>query len=490
MERMRAGAYLRISRVRRQDGTEETLGVERQQPPCMELAARKGWEIDPRPYTQGGTVYTDNDLSAFSGRTRPAYQQMLTDARDGKLAAIVAWDADRLTRRPVENEELIELVERHGIALATVTGDYDLQSSSGRLHFRIAGALARRESEHRSERVKLKHAELRENGKWSGGRRPFGYQLAPVMVNAKVKYRLELDETEAELIRQAAKRILAGGSLYSITRDWTVSGVRRPEGRLWDTPKLRVMLTSPRIAGRRQNGQDLVDADWPAIISMTELESLRAILATKPAGRGPKEPRVYLGTGIYLCDLCGTPLRGQPHGRNSVAGYACRADRGGCGKLHRTARPIDDFVRDEILDALASPEFRAKLERFYGAGTDDKATALVAKREGALRRLRQLRDLAGDPDVEFDVDDFAAAKRRLAAMIEETTAQLGELTTSNLLADLPDTPELLHDLWEHCGLDRRRALVRLAADEIILKAPGRGQRFQPTDEHVVIIPKV
>jgi hypothetical protein len=79
------------------------------------------------------------------------------------------------------------------------------------------------------------------------------------------------------------------------------------------------------------------------------------------------------------------------------------------------------------------------------------------------------------------------------------TAKLAELPASNALADLPKTPELLRELWKRSTLDRRRALVRLAVDEVILKAPGGGTKFRPNAfppgeerdkhvaEHVVIL---
>jgi hypothetical protein len=48
-----AGIYARISYVRREDGTKERLGVERQVPPYREVARRKGWTVvEP--------VYEDN----------------------------------------------------------------------------------------------------------------------------------------------------------------------------------------------------------------------------------------------------------------------------------------------------------------------------------------------------------------------------------------------------------------------------------------------
>ena len=59
-------------------------------PPCRELARRKGWAvIEP--------AYEDNDLSAFSGKRRPGYEQLLADAKAGRINVIVAWHADRLT---------------------------------------------------------------------------------------------------------------------------------------------------------------------------------------------------------------------------------------------------------------------------------------------------------------------------------------------------------------------------------------------------------
>src|SRR5215211_379292 len=119
---VRAAIYCRISRAR--DGS--MLGVDRQEPPCRQLAERLGWTV--------AQVYVDNDLSAYSGRRRPEYERILADVRAGRLDAILAWHADRLTRQPLENEGLINLAERYGTKLATVTGEPDLSTPSGRLH--------------------------------------------------------------------------------------------------------------------------------------------------------------------------------------------------------------------------------------------------------------------------------------------------------------------------------------------------------------------
>ena len=129
---------------------------------CEALCAARGWEI---------TQYLeDNDRSAYSGKKRRgAYEQMLTAVEDGVLDAIVMWHNDRLHRSPRELETFIDLVERRGVRVAVVTGgDYDLTTPEGRFTARIVGAVARKESEDRSRRVRRKHLELAEQGRPAG----------------------------------------------------------------------------------------------------------------------------------------------------------------------------------------------------------------------------------------------------------------------------------------------------------------------------------
>ena len=90
-----AAVYVRLSRSRDQDKATESL--DGQAAPCRELATAKGWTVlEP--------LYVDDDRSAYSGRHRPEYERLLSDVRAGKVQAIVAWAADRLTRTPTENE--------------------------------------------------------------------------------------------------------------------------------------------------------------------------------------------------------------------------------------------------------------------------------------------------------------------------------------------------------------------------------------------------
>ena len=74
---VRAALYARISADLEQGGK----GVARQLKDCQELAAKNGWTVIQE--------YIDNDISAYSGRVRPAYEHLQEDMRAGQGACLV-----------------------------------------------------------------------------------------------------------------------------------------------------------------------------------------------------------------------------------------------------------------------------------------------------------------------------------------------------------------------------------------------------------------
>ena len=155
---VRAGIYARISSDREGDG----LGVGRQLEDCEQLAERRGWQVVDR--------YVDDDVSAYKGHSRAEYARLLDDLRAHVLDGVVVWHLDRLHRQPKELEEFFEVCDAAGVRdLASVTGDTDLGSNDGRFTARILGAVARKESDDKSRRIRRKHLELAQAGQLSGG---------------------------------------------------------------------------------------------------------------------------------------------------------------------------------------------------------------------------------------------------------------------------------------------------------------------------------
>jgi DNA invertase Pin-like site-specific DNA recombinase len=200
-----AAVYARISS---DDG--QALGVSRQLEDCRKLAASLGWPV--------GEEYVDNDLSAYSGKPRPEYQRMLTDLADGARDAVIVYHVDRLTRRPIELEQFLDVLTaakvRHVRFVAG--GDLDIGNGDGLMVLRMLLAVAANESATKSRRIKRKMEQNATAGLPHGGyRRPFGY----------AEDKITVVPAEAEVIRTLAERYVAGESLRSLASWLEAEGI-------------------------------------------------------------------------------------------------------------------------------------------------------------------------------------------------------------------------------------------------------------------------
>lgn len=449
------GVYLRISKAR--DG--ETLGVERQKPPTEALVERMGGEV--------AEVYVDNDLSAYSGKRRPAYEQMLRDARNGRIVGIAAWHPDRLTRQPVENEALIDLVNAYGCRLATaLVGDHDLTVPQGRMAFRMLGTVARYESEHRSERLRLKYDELAAAGLPKGtGKRPFGYQG------------VELVPEEAALLREAAARLLERGeSLGAIVRDWAARSVKTTTGRTFTVSVLRRTLQNPRLYGARVHRKEVVgEAKWPAVLDRGTWDALQRLFAD-PTRRAGGAPERHLLSGVLVCGQrgCGTKLYFRVKAGRGV--YVClpRA-QGGCGRTSVDAARVEAWLKAAVLEAFDSPRFQAML---HGEADQQGRAKLGA-------RLTQLeadqREAYDDYRVHRVINraQYLAANAKLESQLRAVRRELDRLDRARLVLELPEGTSTLRQAWAVADTDWKRRAVKLALVKVTVlpKVPGARPRF-------------
>lgn len=78
----RAAIYTRISL----DRTGAGRGIERQEDDCRKLAKQRLFEV--------AEIYSDNDISAYSGKRRPGYRKLLADVESGSIDVVLAWHTD------------------------------------------------------------------------------------------------------------------------------------------------------------------------------------------------------------------------------------------------------------------------------------------------------------------------------------------------------------------------------------------------------------
>lgn len=417
---MRAAIYTRISQDR--DGT--LLGVQRQQDDCEALARDRGWEVGP--------VFVDDDVSAFKGRRRDGYEQLLEAIADGTVGAVVAWHPDRLHRSPVELERFIDVVQASGCEVATVrAGDLDLGTAAGRMTARVVGAVARHESEQKSERLRRQRAQAALAGRAHGGRRAFGYKSG----NA------ELEPAEAALLREAADRVLAGETHFKVAKDWNERGVASTTGRRWQATRLRLVLISPRIAGLRVHKGDIVgEGQWPAIVTRAEHERLVALLRA-PERRGAL-PRSLL-SGLLVCGHCGHRMTFSSQKRGDR--YNCHRQPGRwdrCGRISIVARYAEEAVVAAVLEATATlriesdpavddtvlADLEARLTEaaeMFAAGEIGRAEWLTARTGIEDRISRARRDMLASEHRARIVDHGTIAHRWDTLTLDERRRVLG-----------------------------------------------------------------
>jgi site-specific DNA recombinase len=414
---------------------------------------RRGFVVDE--------VYVDDDVSAWSGKQRPEFERMVDDLRSRRIGAVLVWHLDRLTRHPRELEAFIDLCDELRVELGCVTGDVDLGSHIGRLTARMLGGLARYESDHKSERILRKHEEIAADGRVSGGgSRPYGYEADKVTVRA----------AEAVVVREAAKRLLAGEPVRSIARDLNERGITSASGGAWSPQSLRRMLASPRISGQRvHHGEIVAKAVWPAIITPKDGAGIRALLAN-PERRTNKTARRYLLGGLLVCSHCGERLVARPRSGGQRR-YACAKGPGfsGCGKTYINADDVERFVTEAVLIRIDSVGLQRTLERRQRSQPD--AQRWLSEMEQAQAQLVELAAAYGNREI--SMDELRAARAPIEQRLTAARKRLTKVSRASVIDRYVGNGEGLRAEWDSLDLSQQHAIVAAVIESVVV-GPGRG----------------
>lgn len=456
---MDAAIYCRISN----DSEGREAGVARQEEDCRKLASRLGYAV--------AAVFIDNDVSAStrSAKPRPQYERMLAGARAGRYGAILAYSTSRLTRRPREYDDLIDLSERDGVLIHTVaSGDHDLTLADGRAIARTIAAWDAAEAERTGERVKRAFDQRAQQGK-RHGKPPFGWQL----VDGEEVPHLE----QAELIRECARRLLARESLRSVVTGLNEHGLASPRGNPWDSQTLRQVMLRESNAGRLvHRGKVVGKGVWVPIYDEATHDRVVALLrdpARSASNRGA--PRRHLLSGLALCGRCGTTMRVNVGNKRDASGarrapaYICP----GCFRVRRRADQVDGVVEGLIIARLGLPDGPA----LFG-GDPDAIAAAEARLDVVRARLATAADqfadgiLTGEQLARITTrlrPEEAAAARAIHAA--QPVGNFSTLTSGDVAA-----------AWAAAPLNSKREAIRVLMDVTILPT-GAGGAFDPSSVH-------
>jgi hypothetical protein len=284
-------------------------------------------------------------------------------------------------------------------------------------------------------------------------------------------------ESEAEIIREMARRLLDGESKRSIAADLRKRGIKTATGRDWSPTSISHVFSSPRICGYRTHYGELYPAKWPAIISRDDWDKLQLLSKARANGETVLA-RSYLLTGIAVCGECSTPMNGQTAHPWNAPGtvyrrYRCPNDefykrRAGCGRVYRHAEPLELLVTEAVLRALGSPKLLMALGT---QANDGELRALVDEERADEAQLEELRVAWANRVKGLTLQDMLSMKAMIEENMEARRRKMATMQSGRALARIPLGANI-REVWEEADLDFRRDLIRLVVEKVVVK-PGR-----------------
>jgi site-specific DNA recombinase len=291
---------------------------------------------------------------------RPQAAALLAAARDPQrpFDAVVVGEFERAFSAR-QFLPVAASLARHGIQvwLPEVDGPVNPADPVRRALVTVLGAKAKHEvvrARHRT--LAAMRAQTVEQGRFLGGRPPYGYRLVdagphPNRAEAawgRRLHRLDPDPVAATHVRWMFARRLGGCSLAGIARELNDRGVLCPSlddpgrnrnraGGRWSVTTVNTILANPRYTGRevwnrRQAaggaGRETVTGEAvvsrmvtdPALVTEYDFVAAQQVRAERAGGDGGK--RSYLLRGLLRCGHCGRRM--DAHWVHQRAGYRCR----------------------------------------------------------------------------------------------------------------------------------------------------------------------
>jgi site-specific DNA recombinase len=443
-----AAIYSRLSTISR---GEEPVSLDTQERDCIAAATRLGYT--PEVYREEG-----KSASEYRRGNRPRWDDLMRSL--DRFDAVIGWKQDRLGRDEEEWHGFVKRAGRAGVRIVTVADGTDIDPDDPELLApSVKAMVAAQESRNTSKRVKRALAERAERGDPHGGLRRYGYRRS--------EDGLIVVPREAEIVREAAVRVIAGESLNAIANDFTNRGVPTVNGGGWRRVSLRGVLTGSTVNGRRTPTSAV---RWTPILGDETWSEVRAWLSR--AGRSSiTQPGHRLLRGFVHCARCGARLVGASRTTSGVPDYVCaRPADGGCGGIRIAAEALEDFITEVVVEFGATPAIRRALE----AAGDNRGEL-----DDLSRRLRKLEQRADQ--VAADYGAGLIDRRTLKVATESNDRERNTLerrvrillaSSSPILADAPRSASGLRRWWDDATDERRRALLDALLERIDI-GPGR-----------------
>lgn len=451
----RAREYSRVSHKDKERG----ISIDIQQRINAECAEREGWQLSG--------CYCDDGISAYNDQiaARPAFAQMLADARARQFDVLIVYKWDRLARKQVIFYQVLAELERLGIQVHAATESNDWLARG------VSGLMAEQYSRMLSARMKDVRRWEASQGRHVGGV-PWGFARidGALIPGDLIRWPIRAFEL------YASRKYGFGTLAEQLAREGAVLDSGRPPTKFQIAEVLRNVV----YIGKVCCGDAVFAGLHAPVIDDTTWQTVQTILAERvTVDRYRKVAVQPLLSGLARCAECGRPMWYSNTHYYQCSGRITRATACMMGSVR--AAEVEDHLIESLGVLMGDPDALAMVatELDDVIAADAPAPIDTQGIQAKMRRIGQL--------YEDGLKSEDAYRRELAALraqLEAAPAAVVPPNTTQILALLGDLPALLRAADQ---ADRRAALHQVFASVVLAPHYAVQAAPRPSFERVLLV---
>ncbi len=207
-------------------------------------------------------IFEDAGYSA-KNTDRPAYQEMMRRAYQGKFSHILVWKIDRISRNLLDFAAMYAAMKKLNIIFVSKNEQFDTSTAIGEAMLKIILVFAELERNMTSERVSAIMKARAEKGLWNGANIPFGYDWSPA-----AKFPV-INDYEANIVNTIFKHYAETKSLIRVSEYLRNNKIKTKRGGKWESTTVMQMLRNPFYKGTMRynyrstaRGKKNAESEW------------------------------------------------------------------------------------------------------------------------------------------------------------------------------------------------------------------------------------
>lgn len=298
---------------------------------------------------------------------------MMARVRTGEFTHILVWKIDRISRNLLDFAAMYQELKELGVTFVSKNEQFDTSTAIGEAMLKIILVFAELERHMTSERVTAAMLSRATNGKWNGGKVPFGYKYD------KGAQEFVIDEAEARVVKLMYDLYDEQRSLLVVSKELNDRGYRSRKGSLWSPVTVGNLMRSPFYIGvMRYNYRDesgatftfkpedewiMIEEHHPQIVTHEQwnrvVDTMKSQRRGQPGhGKSFNRGNVHIFAGLVTCGYCGSLMRATKDrvradgSRPSI--YNCASKRTGsdCPNKYISDLTIGPFVLNYIANII------------------------------------------------------------------------------------------------------------------------------------------